>query len=333
MDLAPTLFSTSWSSGVNAYATVALLNVLGRLGWGDVPEELQGNAILAVAVVMYVVEFVADKVPFFDSIWDAINLPVRTAVAGAIGAVYGSADDLQGTEQAFAAGGSSATALASAGVKSLLRLGINTSPEPASNIIASLLEDGAVGVVVFIAVEHPVPAAADRRHPARLRDRARRLPREADPPRLPRAAPPLRARPAPERPASAADLDSRDEQRDEHDLDAEPDPGVAALGRFDGSRDQSSCGHAGRRDCGARSARPRAPRRSRRSRPRRARRRARSGSRRRSRGSRCGRRAEAPQRRSPPAPARAARGRPRPARRRTRRPRTPRRQPSRVNVR
>jgi len=159
VDLAPTLFSTSWSSGVNAYATVALLNVLGRLGWGDVPEELQGNVILAVAVVMYAVEFVADKVPFFDSIWDAINLPVRTAVAGAIGAVYGSADDLQSAEQAFAAGGSSATALASAGVKSLLRLGINTSPEPASNIIASLLEDGAVGVVVFIALEYPVLAA------------------------------------------------------------------------------------------------------------------------------------------------------------------------------
>jgi hypothetical protein len=159
MDLAPTLFSTSWSSGVNAYATIALLNVLGRLGWGDVPEELQGNVVLAVAAVMYAVEFVADKVPFFDSIWDAINLPIRTAVAGAIGSVYGSADDLQSVEQAFAAGGSGATALASAGVKSALRLGINTSPEPASNIIASLLEDGLVGVVVFIAVEYPVPAA------------------------------------------------------------------------------------------------------------------------------------------------------------------------------
>lgn len=158
-DLAPTLFSTSWSSGVNAYATIALLNVLGRLGWGDVPEELQGNVVLAVASVMYAVEFVADKVPFFDSIWDAINLPIRTAVAGAIGSVYGSADDLQSVEQAFAAGGSGATALASAGVKSALRLGINTSPEPASNIIASLLEDGLVGVVVFTAVEYPVPAA------------------------------------------------------------------------------------------------------------------------------------------------------------------------------
>ncbi|HEX6117574.1 MAG TPA: DUF4126 domain-containing protein [Solirubrobacterales bacterium] len=158
-DLAPTLFSTSWSSGVNAYATVALLNVLGRIGWGDVPEELQGNLVLAVAVVMYAIEFVADKVPFFDSVWDAINLPVRTAVAGAIGTVYGSADDLHGVEQAFAAGGSGATALASAGVKSALRLGINTSPEPASNIVASLLEDGLVGVVVFIAVEYPLLAA------------------------------------------------------------------------------------------------------------------------------------------------------------------------------
>lgn len=159
MDLAPTLFSTSWSSGVNAYATVALLNVLGRIGWGDVPEELQGNVVLAVAVVMYAVEFVADKVPFFDSVWDALNLPVRTAVAGAIGSVYGSADELRGVEQAFAAGGSGATALVSAGVKGALRLGVNTSPEPGSNIIVSLLEDGAVGVVVFIAVEYPVLAA------------------------------------------------------------------------------------------------------------------------------------------------------------------------------
>ena len=132
-------------------------------------------------------------------------------MAGAIGAVYGSADDLQGAEQAFAAGGSRTTALASAGVKTLLRLGINTSPEPASNIIASLLEDGMVGVVVFIAVEYPVARGADRRGPARLRHRPRHLPREADPQRLRSAAPALRARPAAKRPARSADLDRRDE--------------------------------------------------------------------------------------------------------------------------
>ena len=159
-DLAPTLFSTGWASGVNAYATVLLLNLLGRAGLGDVPEELQGNLVLIISAVMFTIEFVTDKVPFLDSLWDGIHIVVRPAIAGAIGAVYGSGEDLIGAEQAFAAGGSAATALASAGVKTGLRLGINTSPEPASNIIASLLEDGMVGVVVFLAVENPVAAAA-----------------------------------------------------------------------------------------------------------------------------------------------------------------------------
>jgi hypothetical protein len=108
---------------------------------------------------MFVVEFVTDKVPFLDSIWDSIHIVVRPAVAGAIGAVYGGADELASLDQAFAAGGTGATALASAGVKTGIRLGINTSPEPASNIIVSLLEDGTVGVVMFLALEYPEAAA------------------------------------------------------------------------------------------------------------------------------------------------------------------------------
>ena len=158
-DLAPTLFSTGWASGVNAYATVLLLNLLGRVGVGEVPDELEGNVVLAFAAVMFAIEFVTDKVPLLDSAWDGIHIVVRPAVAAAIGASYGSADELAGLEQAFAAGGSGATALASAGVKTGIRLGINTSPEPASNIIVSLLEDGAVGVVVFLALEYPEVAA------------------------------------------------------------------------------------------------------------------------------------------------------------------------------
>jgi hypothetical protein len=160
VDLAPTLFSTGWASGVNAYATVVLLNLLGRAGVGDVPEELQGNLILLAAAVMFAIEFVTDKVPFLDSVWDGIHIVIRPAVAGAIGAVYGSGEELASVDQALAAGGSGATALASAGVKTGLRLGINTSPEPASNIVVSLLEDGMVGVIVFLAVENPVAAAA-----------------------------------------------------------------------------------------------------------------------------------------------------------------------------
>lgn len=159
MELGATLFSTSWASGVNAYATLVLLNLLGRAGLGDVPDPLQGDVVLAVSVVMYGIEFVTDKVPFLDSVWDGLHTLVRPVIAGLIGSAYGTADDLAGAAEVFATGGSSVIALASHGVKAMLRLGINTSPEPASNIVASLLEDGLVGVVIFLAVENPVTAA------------------------------------------------------------------------------------------------------------------------------------------------------------------------------
>ena len=160
MDLAPTLFSTGWATGVNAYATVALLNLLGRAGVGEVPDALEGDVVLVVALAMYGIEFVTDKIPYLDNVWDAIHTVVRPAVASAIGAAFGSEDDLRGFDEALAAGGSGGTALASHAVKASLRLGINASPEPASNIVTSLLEDGVVGVVVFFAVENPEIAAA-----------------------------------------------------------------------------------------------------------------------------------------------------------------------------
>ncbi len=159
MDLAPTLFSTGWAAGVNAYATVALLNLLGRAGVGEVPNALEGDVVLAVAVVMYAIEFVTDKVPYLDNVWDAFHTAVRPAIASLTGAAFGTEEDLRGFDEALAAGGSGATALASHVVKASLRLGINASPEPASNIITSLLEDGAVGVVVFLALENPEVAA------------------------------------------------------------------------------------------------------------------------------------------------------------------------------
>ena len=160
MDLAPTLFSTGWASGVNAYATIALLNLLGRAGVGEVPNALEGDVVLVAALVMYGVEFVTDKVPYLDNVWDVFHTAIRPAVASLIGVAFGSEDDLRGLDEALAADGSGATALASHGVKASLRLGINASPEPASNIITSLLEDGVVGVVVFLALEYPEIAAA-----------------------------------------------------------------------------------------------------------------------------------------------------------------------------
>lgn len=159
MDLLTTLFSTGWASGVNAYATVAILGILGRAGVGDVPEPLQSDPAIAAASIMYLIEFVTDKIPYLDNVWDAIHTVVRPTIASGIGAVYGVDADLDALDEAFAVGGSGATALASHAVKAAIRLGINTSPEPASNIIVSLAEDGAVAGVILLVVEHPVIAA------------------------------------------------------------------------------------------------------------------------------------------------------------------------------
>lgn len=159
MDLFTTLFSTGWASGVNAYATVAILGILGRAGVGDVPEPLQSDPAIAAASIMYLIEFVTDKIPYLDNVWDAIHTVVRPTIASGIGAVYGVDADLDALDEAFAVGGSGATALASHAVKAAIRLGINTSPEPASNIIVSLAEDGAVAGVILLVVEHPVIAA------------------------------------------------------------------------------------------------------------------------------------------------------------------------------
>ncbi|HEX8053441.1 MAG TPA: DUF4126 domain-containing protein [Thermoleophilaceae bacterium] len=159
MDLVSTLISSGWASGVNAYLTVALMSLLGRAGWGDVPEELQGNGVLAAALVLYAIEFVVDKVPLLDSAWDVLHTIVRPAIASAVGVALGGDAGATGVEEVFAGGGAGAMAFASHAVKAGIRLGVNSSPEPASNIAVSLLEDGLVAGVTVLAIEHPVPAA------------------------------------------------------------------------------------------------------------------------------------------------------------------------------
>lgn len=160
MELLPTVLSTGWASGVNAYATVALLGLLGRAGFGEVPEPLTSDAAIWGSVAMYAVEFVADKVPYLDNAWDTIHTLVRPAIGGVVGVEFAQLDQAGFLAEAAAGGGSGALALASHAVKAGLRLGINTSPEPVSNILVSLAEDGAVAGVVALSLEHPVPAAA-----------------------------------------------------------------------------------------------------------------------------------------------------------------------------
>ena len=157
-ELLPLVFTSGWASGVNAYATVLLLGLLGRFGGVDaVPAGLERTDVLVAAAILYALEFVADKIPYVDSTWDAVHTAIRPTIGTVIGLLVGG--DATSLDQAVLAATGGVTALASHLVKSGLRLAVNTSPEPASNIGVSLLEDFSVAGVISLAVAAPWVAA------------------------------------------------------------------------------------------------------------------------------------------------------------------------------
>jgi Domain of unknown function (DUF4126) len=113
MELVPTVISAGWAAGVNSYLTVAMLGLLGRAGVGEVPDPLTGTPLIATALVLFAIEFVADKVPYVDNGWDLIQTPIRPAVAGAIGALFAGDADVGSIDEALSAAGSGGTALSS----------------------------------------------------------------------------------------------------------------------------------------------------------------------------------------------------------------------------
>ena len=159
MDTLPLVFSSGWASGVNAYLVVLVLGIADRVGdLAQVPDVLGRWDVLAVAGVFYAMEFVADKIPYVDSTWDAVSTAIRPTAGAVVGVLLaGQADDLNGAVAAVVGGGS---ALLSHAVKTGARLAINSSPEPVTNIGASLTEDLAVLGVVWFAIDHPRAAAA-----------------------------------------------------------------------------------------------------------------------------------------------------------------------------
>ncbi|MEX2134863.1 MAG: DUF4126 domain-containing protein [Acidimicrobiia bacterium] len=150
------IVGSGWASGINLYGVVALLNIFGRLDIGEVPEVLQRTDLLIVSLLMYSLEFVADKIPYLDNIWDVVHTAIRPLGAAILGVVL--VGDASGLGQALAGFGSAGLAFTSHVTKSTTRLAVNTSPEPVSNSIVSLAEDGLVAVVIFFAVEYPVLA-------------------------------------------------------------------------------------------------------------------------------------------------------------------------------
>ena len=154
MEALPLAFTTGWASGINAYACVLILGLLGRFaGADDVPTALTTSPVLIAAGVLFAFEFVADKIPYVDSAWDAISTVIRPTIGVIIAALLsGEASTLQ---QAVIATTGGLVALLSHAVKSSLRLAINTSPEPVTNIAASSGEDITVVGVVALAAFHP----------------------------------------------------------------------------------------------------------------------------------------------------------------------------------
>jgi len=148
---------TAWTSGINLYATVAALGIAGRAEMIKLPADLQvlmHPAVIAVACIMYVIEFFADKVPYVDSGWDVLHTFIRVP-AGAILAAR-SLGDMNPALELVALLGGGAIALAAHGTKATARLAINASPEPFSNWFASVTEDLAVLGGIWMIFNHPV---------------------------------------------------------------------------------------------------------------------------------------------------------------------------------
>ena len=159
MDALALTFSSGWASGINAYLVVLVLGIADRVGSvTEIPDALGRWDVLAVAGFLYAMEFVADKIPYIDSTWDAISTAIRPTAGAVIGVLL--AGDASSLDQAVLGVVGGGTALLSHLVKAGGRLAINSSPEPVSNIVASLTEDVAVLGVVWFALDHPEAAAA-----------------------------------------------------------------------------------------------------------------------------------------------------------------------------
>jgi len=151
-------FSSGWASGINAYLVVLVLGVVQRTtGAEAIPDVLGTWQVLAAAGLMYAIEFVADKVPYVDSTWDSISTVIRPTIGAVIGVLLAGEADSLNEAVGGVVGGTSA--LMSHLIKASERLAVNSSPEPVSNSVVSLAEDGLVLGVVWFATEHPLAAA------------------------------------------------------------------------------------------------------------------------------------------------------------------------------
>lgn len=153
------LLLAGWSSGISLYLSAGLLGLCGHFGWIHLPGELDvfsNPLIFSTAFIVFAVEFIADKVPYVDSVWDSVHTIIRPVGAAGIGYLAGSEHGaVVQTLYALFAG---TLTLDMHTAKAAGRLAINTSPEPFSNIVASTVEQGAVILMFWFFIKHPVLA-------------------------------------------------------------------------------------------------------------------------------------------------------------------------------
>jgi len=150
-----------FSSGLNVYATVAMLGVLSRFHVVILPSSIgivESWYVIGACAVLFLVEFVGDKIPVFDLLWNALQTFVRVPVAALI--TFAATSQLPQWQQMLATLAGSLIALAAHGGKTAARAAVLHSPEPISNAVLSLSEDAAVVFLIWFATKHPYAAAA-----------------------------------------------------------------------------------------------------------------------------------------------------------------------------
>lgn len=150
------LAGSGWAAGLNLWSVGLVLGIAGRLDLADSPEVFERWWVMLILGVLYVFEFFVDKIPLIDSAWDIVSTIIRPVGAALIGLAIAQDGDISGITAMLTSGG---FALTSHGAKAAVRAVINMSPEPFSNWIASVTEDGAAVGMSSMALANPAAAA------------------------------------------------------------------------------------------------------------------------------------------------------------------------------
>ncbi len=155
------LVAIGFAAGLNVYATVAALGLLGRFGHLPLPpglHVLEGWPLIAASCTLFAIEFFADKIPAFDLVWNALHTFIRVPVAGLL--AYRATSQLSPEHQLLATLLGAGVALIAHGGKTAARTAVTPSPEPLSNISLSLGEDVLAIGLTWLATQHPYVAGS-----------------------------------------------------------------------------------------------------------------------------------------------------------------------------